>query len=339
MLSELIDIAEFDHALLTQMPLWVSVPLLCVWLLPLVLCLHFDRRALISPLVRSRNTIHTAFWLTVILMVPVFGSMLYLAGSVLPAVLHKRRTGSDSVPGTFPLRRRQLLTLCMAGAAACVLAVVTPILAAKEPFSGISHILTQNWVFEITFLCFTYLLLTDWIWSVRRPALYLYFTPEQTAPVSKGTLFGVPYLREEGTRITAPAILREEAVRARQTANMLFRHHVYGAEMVGRKDNIESDGRKYRCQVLGIRGHWLESTPDFMEMRYIGKGITRCRVCIWDADGDDRKCTEKVLYRAVPECTGWLIRAGILLTVQMGMGSVWACTLHRTVMELFARIG
>ncbi|MBQ4464927.1 MAG: hypothetical protein II916_03055, partial [Oscillospiraceae bacterium] len=281
MFHDLAGLAQSDLAMLREAPFWLMVLLCALWFLPMLLCLRLDRKSLFQPLAQSHNTIHTAFWLAVMLTLPCVGSVLYGLGSVLPCCIWRKKTGGHGeIPFSFHLRRRQLASLMTAFLLPVLLWFWQLHLPAD---TAVCRFLQGfDWTFEIPFLCCVWLILTDWLRSVQRPALYLRFSPERATPVHTTEFYGVPYAREEGTRITAPAVLREESLRARRAADYIFRYHVYSQALIGNKENIRIKAETHRCQVLGIRGAWLGNAPDFMEMRYIGRGITRCRVCIWE---------------------------------------------------------
>ena len=327
MFSELLQIIQTDQKLMQSLPLWTAVLLLALWGIPFIICLYRDQKSTISRWGESRNTIHTVFWAAVILLLPCIGSVLYLAGSLLPGILWEKRGGRGVFPMAFRLRKGQL--------AAVTGSLLLPLLL-RMILSRVSvpDFLTRyDWAFELSFLCTAGLLFTDWLLTVHRCAVYLRTSPKEAEDIQDGTVLGVPRYRTASTAVIAPHLLRQEGKRMRKMADTIFRHHAYDAELPGKRIKIMEDGREYFCRVIGTRQDWLGTRPDFMEMHYIGRGITRCRISTWEERFGKLRCTESVLYRAVPGLTGWARRACILLTVQLICGSARAADAHTALLE------
>ena len=332
MLCDVSQLYQTDLSILRSLPVWLLIPVLCIWLLPLIFCLICDNKALIRRYAKCHNTLHTAFWLAVILALPCIGSLLWFAGSFLPYLIWKRRTGGfTEFPLTVPIPRKTVLILPVSWA---VIVILQFLLLHEIPL--ISLLKQYDIAFETAFITWAAITVTDWFRSVRRPVLFIRLGAADV--VAKRDLYGVPYFREENTRVMSPTILRSEARLLRAIADDLYRNHAYSEELVGRKDSFMNNEERLRYQVLGIRGKWLEAAPDFIEVRYIGRGITRCRVCLWYETDGERSCTETVLYRAVPKLTDWTVRSALLLCVQAAAGSLLIVSLHTGILELLGKL-
>ena len=329
MLGKLLQIIDTDQNLLKSLPLWAAVLLLAVWVIPFGVCLYRDQKSMFSRWGESRNTIHTMFWMSVMLLLPCVGSVLYLAGSLLPGLLWEKRGGRGAFPLAFRLRKGQLAAVTGTLAVPFLLSVFVP---APPEFLA-----RYDWCFDLSFLCTVGLLFTDWLLTVHRCAVYLRTSPKEAEDRQDGTVLSVPRYRTASTSVIAPHLLRKEGKRMRQMADTIFRHHVYDAELPGKHIRIMADGAEQACQVVGTRQDWLGTRPDFMEMRYIGRGITRCRISTWEERFGKLRCTESILYRAVPGLTGWAKRACILLTLQLTFGASQAADIHTNLLELLTR--
>ena len=332
MLGHLMDLINMDADRLKSLPLWLEILFLAVWFVPVIVCFWRDQKSLYSRWGESRNTIHTIFWFAVMLALPCIGSVLYLLGSLLPSLIWEKRGGRGVFPAAFRLRKWQLLTLT---------GTLTVPVFLQLAFSGAAGapLLTEyDWSFEVSFLCVIGMLFSDWFLTVHRCSVYLRMSPRDHEPVPAGEVLGTPRFRTAETAITAPDLLREKARLMRQMADAVFSHHVYDSELPGKRIQVQTDDGEQYCRVIGTRQDWLGDRPDFMEMRYIGRGITRCRVCTWEERCGKLRCTESILYRAVPGLRGWFKRALILLTIQAAFGSEGAANLHAAVIDLLVRM-
>ena len=332
MLGKLWEVVQYDTVRMGELPFWAELVYLAIWFVPIGVCLYQDHHALYSRWGESRNTIHTAFWLVVILTLPIAGSLFYLIGSLIPSMLWESRVGKREFAWTFRLRKGQLLSLL------CALLLPLAVHAAVRLIPGIdrhmdtSIVTRHNWCFELSFLCWSAVILSDWLMSVHHCAVYLRLASQEKPAVQEREVLGIPYIRE-GIWTKPSALLREEAKQVRGLADIVFRQHVYGPDLLGKKVKIMEDGRERFCQVVGTKQEWLEEKPDMIEMREIGRGITRCRVGIWKERAGKFSCKESILYRAVPKLTGWLCRACILLIVQAAAGAPQAAELHMHILD------
>ncbi len=332
MLCDAPQLYQSDLSILRSLPVWLLIPVLCVWLLPLIFCLVCDNKALFQRYAKCHNTLHTVFWLAVILALPCIGSFLWFAGSYLPYIVWNRRTGGfPEFPLPVSISRKTVLILPVSWA---VILLLQFLLLHEIPL--ISLLEQYDITFETTFISWAVITVLDWFRSVRKPVLFIRLGMADV--VAKRDLYGVPYFREENTRTMSPTILRSEAKLLRAIADDLYLNHAYSEELVGRRDSFMNNEERVRFQVLGIRGKWLETAPDFIEVRYIGRGITRCRVCIWYNTKGKRSCTETVLYRAVPKVTGWTVRSALLLCIQAAAGSLLVVSLHTGILEFLAKL-
>ena len=328
MLGYLVDLILLDADTLQRLPLWAMIAVLVVWFVPVGVCIWRDQNSLFTRWAESRNTIHTVFWLSVMLALPCVGSVLYLLGSLLPSVIWEHRGGTGVFPWSFRLRKWQLLTLSAAIAVPVFLQTV---------FSGAAgtELLTKyDWSFETSFLCVTAMLFLDWFLTVQRCSVYLRLSPRDHEPVPAGEVLGVPRFRTAETAVVASNLLRQRAKLMRRMVDEVFSHHVYDSELPGKRIKIQTEDGEQYCRVIGTKQDWLGDRPDFMELRYIGRGITRCRICTWEEHCGKPRCIESILYRAVPGLSGWAKRAVILLTVQAAFGSFRTAELHMQLLHI-----
>ncbi len=320
-----------DITLFQSLPLWAVIVLLAVWLVPIGVCVWRDQKSLISRWGESRNTIHTFFWLALMLVFPCLGSVVYLLGSLLPSLIWQHRGGRGQFPLSFRLRKWQLL--------AVLGSVMIPelLLLAFSTAAGTGLLTQYDWTFEVSFLCTVAVIFSDWLLTVHFCAVYLRTSPQDHEPMAAGEVLGVPRFRTAETAIGARHLLRQEAKRMRRMANAVFAQHTYDAELPGKRIQVMTENGEEFCRVVGTKQDWMGERPDFMEMQYIGRGITRCRICTWEERFGKLRCTESILYRAVPSMGGWLRRTLILLTLQVALGSAAAAQLHMTTWTLLSK--
>lgn len=337
MLTDLKDLLQYYDQILPKLPTWLPFVYFGLILIGLILCLA-SRHKLQSGGSFMNNTFHTAVWAAVILTVPVFGTLLYIGGSMVPYRLWKRKNPKEILfPYTVYLKKSQMETLVLIGVVGML---VQFFIQQLYELHEVDEVYTSlNYAFEGAFLCWLITIVIDWIQTIGRKAVYLRLESDQAKIRSCDALFGVSYAQDTAVTVTDRRALSIEAETVRGVADQVFNGMVYASDLKGTTGAVPTYSmQEWTYQILAIEKQWRQSGMDVVDARYIGKGVTRYTVCMWEEENGKKSGTERVVYRAVPRFNRWLARAGILQIILLFLFSPWAAAIHlfaARILELF----
>ncbi len=318
MLTDLFLILDYYSSAFEGMPTWKTVIYFGMMLIGLISCISADHQALkTGNLEENQNTFHTLAWVSLILMLPVAGTILYWIGSVSPYENWKPETKEKIFfPYAIALKPNQLKALFICG---IIGTVVKWIAGNYYHFNSISI----YYGFDPVFICWLVLVLLDWKESIFRQAVFIHVLSSHNSNFSStAPLLGIPCRQENIVANTNPTALDlvEDVNAARSAADRFFKNVPFYREQAIREKTRISVGKGRECEFIADTRSWLDKRhwpdrklPDVVETQYVGWGVTK--YIISSLEENDQIFRQRVYYRVVPRFRGWILRALLLLII------------------------
>lgn len=185
-------------------------------------------------------------------------------------------------------------------------------------------------------MCWLVVIMLDWMQTIWGKAIFLQLDTKNGNVRQCDDLFDALYEQEADVLVTDRQQFSEDAKTVRAIADRVFEKLPYSAELAGKTEYLEGNGTAGMTgfTILATAQQWRTSGQDVIDARYAGHGVTRYIVGRWSESDGRQRCTECVVYRAVPRFREWLIRAGILQLVVLTLFSSWSTVIHLLVAHL-----
>ncbi|MEE5993264.1 MAG: PLDc N-terminal domain-containing protein [Oscillospiraceae bacterium] len=300
----------------TKLPIYIPIIDSLLLISTIITCIIMDEKTLIRPdYYHSHNSIHTMVWLCIILMFPVIGAVAYWIGSFIPYFVLSKKHSFDNgkpYPYTIPLKKWQL--------AGVILTCIIGMLIGKE------------WTYGIPFFGWVVMVVIDWYQSLYRKAIYLQVSSKEDRLEKGETILNVEVERSIDIaydNYTTMKIIRE-------MADNVFAEMSTGATLQGKSGKIVHHAVTYHYKVVQTEMLWREAERDVIEANYMGKGITKYTVLLWN--DNDIPFMERSIYRAIPKSFAWFARMFILQFIILALNSTWGSFFHIGAIKWIASI-
>ena len=332
MLVNLASVFERYISFFPELPAWMKIVYIAFPVLALIICLALDGGNLTAPKEKqSRNTLHTAVWLCIIMIFPVFGAIGYLLASVLIGKIWHSSKKTENLPYNCNVNPQHLSRVVLAGCIGFGIGKIAELFA--EAFGTQPPEIAYS--YELAFLCWAVLTAVEWKRCFFRHAVYFRVTSLLDTTEPGEMILDIP------TERICPGmtIYRDEAGLCRKIADRLFSSFPDVSKLMNQTGNERSAMCEYH--VMYTETEWRKSGADVMDAEYLGQGITKYRVMLWKKSPDENipeyPFQEVAVYRAVPRTGGFFAGMLVLQFVMLTLFSPWASVMHEMTIAFFEK--
>lgn len=273
----------------------------------------------------SHNTVNTAFWVMVILLIPFIGILLYIFCSIRVYSRWKKNfPDAISFPMSYKLYERQLQCLIFIGVVGKIADFVTNELNGKA----------YSLCFQMPFMLWVVMSAYDLAKAYRNRDIYIGLMngeSEEGHVYKQGkSIMGRKHMIEENADRDVKFRGRT-SVEVRAAADSIISD--FGELTETDQGVVNVKKRTVKFQVMHAEKYFGGDNRDVVDARYIGRGITRYVRMKWSTDENgEESCTDYVVFRISPKIRFVLIRSAITLFAVLTLFSHLFRMIHTGVM-------
>ncbi len=313
-------------------PSWFIIIFIEIYVTSLYLCLRFEKKGLPGKKFKGfAASLNYILWWLVILVLPVFGTLYYIIGAIIPFIIWRKiHPGDDRFSLNCSLRIGQLWLMVAFG----VFGKLLEYILYRVGFISLG----AHFDFIAAFVLFIIIVSCDMITSFLNKRVYILLKSSYNRPlVNKGELLGLKYQISDDLEYGEDYSkrLKAELKAARIVANEYFAQHPIATKNAL---NFIHDGKvevgEYNF-FYSVSQYNKKNMPDVTETKWMMfHGLTR----ILMLEAYDDKYVQRTLYVVIPRIRYMLMRFGILLAVLLALFTPVFNGLHLKIVNFFANL-